>query len=169
MGQMCGRIFSQDPTSRLAAQHLITQVDGDDRGPGRLGRCVLQQKTPGRSAIMAGRTRQSGFDVRTSVLVFGHCEASSRTISMQIRPRQLQVDQDDVHGVGDAECDEVRVAVGDTDDIEIVILPEQTGQPEGEQLFGRDDDNGDLRIGQRQAARGAAPSGGWWRSLLSTD
>ena len=43
---------------------------------------VSFRSTPAAPAIMAGRTRQSGFDVKTSVLVFGHSEASNCTRSM---------------------------------------------------------------------------------------
>ena len=62
----------------------------------------------------------------------------------------LQVYQDNIDGVGKTELDHVRFTVGDTDDIEALVLAEQTSQPESEELFGRNDDDGDLKTGQRR-------------------
>ena len=49
---------------------------------------------------------------------------------------------------------QVRLSVGDSDDVQGIILSEKAGQPETEELFGRNHNDGDLGTGDRGATRG---------------
>ena len=55
--------------------------------------------------------------------------------------------------VGDAEFQQLRVTVGDLDDIEPLVLAEKGGQPETEEPFRCDHDDGDTGIGDRGIIR----------------
>ena len=39
--------FTKEPLRRLGAENLITEVDGDDSGPDRLGGGILEENTGG--------------------------------------------------------------------------------------------------------------------------
>ena len=78
---------------------------------------VSFRRTPAAPAIMAGRTRQSGLDVKTSVLVVGHSEARMPHEIDAVGPCELQIDQDNVDRRGGAEPYQLGFAVGDADDV----------------------------------------------------
>jgi hypothetical protein len=62
---------------------------------------------------------------------------------------EFQVYQDDIDGVGDAEFDYVRLTIGDTNDLQTIVFAEEMGQPEGEELLGRNHHHRDPGSGQR--------------------
>jgi hypothetical protein len=122
---MSGGSFPQDPSGRFATENLITEMDGDNSGPGSFGGCVLEQDTRGTgdhggadAPIWIGRQDQC-----PGGCVLGRKQPYDIDA---IGPRELQVYQDDVNGSRGAECEEVLVTVADTDDIEAFVLKEKT-------------------------------------------
>jgi hypothetical protein len=123
--QMGGGIFPQDPSGRFATENLITQMDGDNRGPGCFRGCVLEQNT-------RGTGDHGGTDAPVGIGRQHQCPGGCAFGSKQpydidaIGPRQLQIYQDDVNGSRDAESEEVLITVRDTDDIQAFVLAEET-------------------------------------------
>ena len=57
--------------------------------------------------------------------------------------RQLDIHQDDVDGGGFAESEQLGFTLGIPDDVQAIIFAEKPSQPEAEEPFSCDDDDGD--------------------------
>ena len=165
LGQMGRAFFTQKPLRRLAAENLITQMDGDHRGLDRLGRGVLQENACG--------TRDHCW-ANVPIGIGGQNQCLGRWALRREKPHkidtvgwgELQVYQDNVDGFRDTEAQQFRLTLGDLDDMHAIVLAEKPSQSQTE---GRSATTRTTEIFFPTTEGPLFPSKGWDTLLLSTE